>query len=367
MHENVILSLLSQVNLADVYSFVANTTFADVFGSLSSILESIVRFGFIVIAVLVGWSVLRFVVGSIFGGRKATTGAKHGLTRVHGDTAYEVKPSLRCQRVAQEHGIRKGLECQLSSSKPVAVLTFDGDIMASGRRAFARRVDEIVINASSFSAVAVVLNSPGGAVAEYGHCYAEMERLRSTGLTILSLTDTYAASGGYLMSLPAHKIIGAPFSMVGSIGVVAEFVNLHKALKNHGIEPMTFTAGERKRTVTQLNDPTDEAKEAFREGLVSIHDQFKAAVKKYRPQIDVDKVCNGDHWTAQEAMDKELGLVDAIATSQDVLLALRSDRDLVYVTEQYNPFARGLFGLLTRVADYAVDRIAARLGGGIVR
>ncbi len=85
------------------------------------------------------------------------------------------------------------------------------------------------------------------------------------------------------MSLPANRIVAAPFALVGSVGVVTEFPNFHKFLKNLGIEPLTFTAGGKKRNITALSDPDDEEKrQALQDKLESIHAQFQALVLQYR-------------------------------------------------------------------------------------
>ena len=114
-----------------------------------------------------------------------------------------------------------------------------------------------------FGSVTVVANSPGGGVSEYGLMYCEMERLRNCGLRLVACIDTVGASGGMLQVLPAHEIVAAPFAMVGSIGVVSEFLNFHDMLRSVGIRPVTLTAGKFKRTVTPMSEIEPEARRAL--------------------------------------------------------------------------------------------------------
>ena len=251
-----------------------------------------------------------------------------------------------------------------ASSQPITVvLSFNDDGgMASDRYRMARHVDEILANKNHVAGVVVVVNSPGGGVAEYGQLYAEMKRLRDAKIDLTVCIDTYGASGGYLMSLPANKIVAAPFSLVGSIGVVTEILNFNKLLIEHGVDPLTLTAGKYKRTVTQTGPVTEEGRQHVQDQLEAMHRAFIDVVKKYRPQIDTDKVCTGDHWYAQESMDQGLGLVDEVATSNDYLLKIRNTNSLLILSEpKPGFFSAGLAGGLERLQEHMVDTIIDRM------
>ena len=53
---------------------------------------------------------------------------------------------------------------------------------------------------------------------------------------------------------------------------------------------------------------------------------------KYRPNIDVNQVANGDYWLATDA--KELGLVDQIDNSESYLSKVMENKQLFYVESQ---------------------------------
>ena len=244
--------------------------------------------------------------------------------------------------------------------KPVAVIRFEGDIMASERNNLALLVNEIIYNKDNLDGVIAVVNSPGGSVAHYGQAFAEMKRIREAGINLEICVDTAAASGGCLMSLPANKIIAAPFAVVASIGVVAQVLNYFGLLKKYGIEPLLFTAGKFKRTVTATSEVDEEAKKHFQAQLEAIHTAFKDLVAKYRPQVDIEKVCTGEHWTAQQSMDMELGLVDEIATSAEYLFGVNREKDLVNLSITPDNKTR-LMHLLGASIDVAITRVVGRL------
>ncbi|MDE4938470.1 S49 family peptidase, partial [Francisella tularensis] len=64
------------------------------------------------------------------------------------------------------------------------------------------------------------IDSPGLFDNVYGFASAQLERISQVGINLKVCIDKVAASGGYMMSAVSHKIISAPFSIVGSIGVV---------------------------------------------------------------------------------------------------------------------------------------------------
>ncbi len=139
-----------------------------------------------------------------------------------------------------------------------------------------------------------------------------------------------AASGGYLMACVASKIYAAPFAILGSIGVLAQIPNFHRMLDSHGVDFEQITAGKYKRTVTMFGENTDEDREKLQQELEDVHTLFKAAVHRYRPQLDLDTIATGEHWYGSQAL--ELGLADDLKTSDELLAEIADERDLYRVS-----------------------------------
>ena len=151
-------------------------------------------------------------------------------------------------------------------------------------------------------------------------CAAELKRLVDNGINLTVCIDKVAASGGYLMSCVASKIIAAPWAIVGSIGVIAQLPNFHRLLKKNLIDFEMHTAGEFKRTLTTLGENTDAGRAKFKEDLEDLHLIFKDFVKEQRPQVNTDVVATGEVWQGEKAV--EVGLVDALETSDNYLVGL---------------------------------------------
>ena len=106
------------------------------------------------------------------------------------------------------------------------------------------------------------IESPGGLVPHYGFAASQLARLRDYCQLIVSI-DLIAASGGYMMASVAHKIVAAPFSIVGSIGVVAQLPNFNKFMKSKDIEFEEHTAGGSKRSLTMFGENTPEKRQTL--------------------------------------------------------------------------------------------------------
>ena len=282
---------------------------------------------------------------------------KSGYWKYHKDTQFLLKPSYAKQLKAEskakdsaepattdtESDTGSDSASEQKDSLAIAVIEFDGDIKAKQHSSFARLVDEVVLNQKRFEEVVVKITSPGGAVPHYGHVFAEMKRLRQATARLTACVDVVAASGGYLAALPAHKIIAAPFAILGSIGVVAFVPNVRKLLQRFEIEPRTFTAGKFKRTVNLTDDATEQEVEHFQSQLEAIHRLFLSQAAEFRPGLKFEQIETGDSWTAAESVEQELGLVDSIATSQEYLLSRNAYRDVLYLSSKKGFLEDGIF------------------------
>ena len=206
------------------------------------------------------------------------------------------------------------------------VLNFNGDIQASEGEKLKQEVNSILLAESECKEVVLRVESGGGSAYAYGLCAAELKRLVDNDINLTVCIDKVAASGGYLMSCVATKIIAAPWAIVGSIGVIAQLPNFHRLLKKNSIDFEMHTAGAFKRTLTTLGENTEEGREKFKSELEDLHLIFKNFVKEQRPQIDTEVVATGEVWQGEEAV--KVGLVDSLETSDNYLVNLSKEAKL---------------------------------------
>ena len=182
------------------------------------------------------------------------------------------------------------------NEETVFVLNFNGDIQASEVEKLKQEVNSILLSESECKEVVLKVESGGGSAYAYGLCAAELKRLVDNEISLTVCIDKVAASGGYLMSCVATKIIAAPWAIVGSIGVIAQLPNFHRLLKKNSIDFEMHTAGAFKRTLTTLGENTEEGREKFKSELEDLHLIFKNFVKEQRPQVDTEVVATGEVW-----------------------------------------------------------------------
>ena len=214
--------------------------------------------------------------------------------------------------------------------KPKAyILDFIGDIKASAVPSLREEVTAILDIAKRNDQIVLRLDNHGGVVHEHGLAASQLARIRQKKIYLTVVVDKVAASGGYLMASVANKIYAAPFAILGSIGVIAQLPNFNRLLDNYGVEFEQITAGQYKRNVTMFGKNTDEDREKLKDQLEEIHELFKSSVNEYRPQLDLEKVATGEHWYGTKAL--ELGLIDEIKTSDELLIEMSKKYDIFSV------------------------------------
>ena len=252
---------------------------------------------------------------------------------------------------AKSEKARDKADAKSKEKRPRAfVIDFKGDLKASAVPSLREEVSAVLEVATADDQIIVRLENYGGVVHEHGLAASQLVRIRDREIPLIIAVDKVAASGGYLMACVASKIVAAPFAILGSIGVIAQLPNFNRLMDSHGIDFEQITAGKYKRNVTIFGKNTDEDRAKLKEELEDVHSLFKGAVSKYRPDLDLDKIATGEHWYGTRAI--ELGLVDEIMTSDELLSDLARDTDLYRVTYKIKqPLQKRLMANVDGVLD----------------
>ena len=165
----------------------------------------------------------------------------------------------------------------------------------------------------SIKAIILHINTPGGGVAASQEIYNEVKRIRDEKKKkIIASIETVGASGGYYIASACNKIFADEGSIVGSIGVIAEWVNYGDLMRWAKLKEQLLKAGEFKDTGNPTRDLTP-AERAYMQGIVdNMHTQFIEAVAEGRhlKVDDVRPLADGKVWTGQQALP--LKLVDQL-------------------------------------------------------
>ncbi|GAB4223327.1 MAG: protease SohB [Francisella sp.] len=325
--------------------------------------QGFVNFTFFSLSTLLVVVAIIFVIGSFFAllskaKQEAVKLSKGKLeisevTTEYKDRKKQLLESLLDKKEYKEF-LKKQKKLDKNSDKPkqrVFVINFKGDIYASQVESLRHEVSSVSAVANPEDEVIVRVDSPGGVVNGYGFAAAQLERIRNAGVNLTVCIDQVAASGGYMMSSVAHKIIASPFAIVGSIGVVGTVPNIRELLEKNGIHVEMHTSGKYKRTLTTLGENTEEGRDKFKQDLESIHKLFKKHILVYRPNIDIEKVATGEYWFGKDAI--ELGLIDKIQTYDDYIIELLNNNyniyELRYVIKKEKGFLKSKFSMLKRL------------------
>ena len=162
---------------------------------------------------------------------------------------------------------------------------------------------------SSIKAIILHVNSPGGGVAASEEIYREVKRIREEKKKrVVVSIETVGASGAYYIASASNKIYADNGSIVGSIGVIAEWVNYGDLLKWAKLKSIVFKTGEFKDTGNPARDLTP-AEQAYMQSLIdNMFGQFVQAVADGRGMKfdDVKAIANGKVWTGSQALDMKL-------------------------------------------------------------
>src|SRR6202051_972262 len=162
---------------------------------------------------------------------------------------------------------------------------------------------------SSIKAIILHVNSPGGGVAASEEIYREVKRIREEKKKrIVVSIQTVGASGAYYIASASNKIYADQGSIVGSIGVIAQWVNYEDLLKWAKLKDIVIKNGAFTDTGNPARDLTP-AEQVYMQSLIdNMFGQFIQAVAEGRglKYEDVKTIANGKVWTGEQAMSMKL-------------------------------------------------------------
>lgn len=222
----------------------------------------------------------------------------------------------------------------LRFGKRLAVVRLEGEIFDAAWHAEQLRAYRLSNNVAG---VLLRVDSPGGAVAPSQELYNEVAAYLADSKPLVVSMGNVAASGGYYVSSPAHKIFASPGTLTGSIGVIFSIPSYQELAKKVGVDFRTMKAGEMKDAGSPFRQMTDKETKYFQALLDDVHKQFIADVAAGR-DIDTAKVralADGRVLTGKQAV--ESGLVDTLGGFAE---ALRYLGEICGVPESSKPIEK---------------------------
>jgi signal peptide peptidase SppA len=202
-------------------------------------------------------------------------------------------------------------------------------------------------------AVALLINSPGGAPTQSGLVAERIRQLADDkGVPVLAFCEDVAASGGYWLACAADEIYAHRTSMVGSIGVISGGFGFTGLLERFGIERRLHTAGANKSRLDPFSPEKPEDVEWLKKMHTQLHELFVNWVKDRRGDrlTSSEDLFTGDVWLGAKAA--ELGLIDGLGSLRQIITERYPDAE-ISVAEPKKPLLARL-GLGAPAAAAAV-------------
>jgi protease-4 len=180
---------------------------------------------------------------------------------------------------------------------------------------------------SSYEAVVVHINSPGGTTAGAEQLYDSLARLKAKKPLVV-VVEGMAASGGYIAALSADHIVARQSSLVGSIGVLIQYPNVTELLKTVGVKVEEVKSSPLKAAPNGFEPTSPEARAALDALVKDSYAWFRGLVKERRSLDDpsLDKVADGRVFTGRQAVG--LKLVDQLGDEKTAVAWLVAQKKI---------------------------------------
>lgn len=240
-----------------------------------------------------------------------------------------------------------------SAADKIAVIRIRGTIMPP----FTERVLKAVERAkddAKVKGVVLVIDSPGGLVADSHEIYHRLVELRKDKPIFVSM-KRLAASGGYYVAMAAGeqgKIYAEPTTWTGSIGVIIPRYDLTKLSEKFGVDSQPLKTGPYKDALNPFRELTDDERAVWENIMNDSFERFLTVIADNRKDLDLEavrKLATGQIYTADDARDKRM--VDAIGYEDEVIDALKQQLGLAKTHVVRYDFRRDLTQLLIGGAE----------------
>jgi protease-4 len=238
----------------------------------------------------------------------------------------------------------------------VAIIRLYGTIGSGARSADWVEIVKELSRRKSVPAVVLDIDSPGGSAAASDYLYLALKRLAEKKPLVAHVRGT-GASGSYLAAMAARRIVVAPSSIVGSIGVISAGPRLPKLLDRLGVRVEEHRAGRLKGMGAPWRDETDEEGSREQQLVDAFYERFVDRVVAGRglERARALELATGEVWLGSQAV--ELGLADATGDLDDAIEAAAA---MAGVPPEASP-VRLRRPLLARLADRFATRLAASI------
>ncbi|KQT64337.1 MULTISPECIES: signal peptide peptidase SppA [unclassified Aureimonas] len=199
-------------------------------------------------------------------------------------------------------------------------------------------------------AVILKIDSPGGTTVG-GETLYRAARAIAEVKPVAAEVGTLAASAGYMVAVASDHIVAHQTSIVGSIGVLFQYVDASVLLGNVGVKVSAIKSSPMKAEPSPFAPAPPEAEAMIRRSVLDTYEWFVALVDERRPfdAAEARRLADGSVFTGGQGLQNRL--IDAVGGEAEVRAWLEDTRgvakDLDIVDrepEKEGGFASSVFG-----------------------
>lgn len=171
---------------------------------------------------------------------------------------------------------------------------------------------EAIVESDRYDGIVLELDTPGGGVLASAEIADAVADARREGIKVVSWMRTSAASGGYYIAAGTDRIVAAPSTLTGSIGVILQYLELGGLGQKIGVESVVIKSGRLKDIGSPYRDITPEERRVLQSIIDDSYGDFVEIVAKGRDmsETEVRAIADGRVVTGRQA--QELDLVDTL-------------------------------------------------------
>ena len=231
----------------------------------------------------------------------------------------------------------------------------------------------------SVKAVILRIDSPGGTTVGGETLYRAAREIAAVK-PVAAEVGTLAASAGYMVAAASDHIVARETSIVGSIGVLFQYVDASVLLGHVGVDFKAIKSSPMKAEPSPFTPASQESQDMIRRVVMDTYQWFVALVDERRPidAAEALRLADGSVFTGRQGLANHL--VDALGGEDEVRAWLETERgvakDLEIVDREpkkedgfgWSPFASArAFAFATLGLDPAAKTLPQALAQGAGR
>lgn len=236
----------------------------------------------------------------------------------------------------------------------VALISINGPITREGDGFFEESVSseevvgfiEMADKNPSIKAIMLDINSGGGGTVASSEI---ANAIKKTDKMTVAVVHDAAASGAYWIASSTDYIFANELSVVGSVGVIASYLEFTNLLQNYGVNYRRLVAGKYKDLGAPFRNLTPEEEGILQEQLDLIHSYFLDDIARNRNLTPEQKeeISTAGIYLGMQA--KRLNLIDEFGGNEEALAFIEKKLGIKASLAEYKK-KKTIFDVLQKVA-----------------